>query len=649
MNVSKRIALMLSIVISICIVILSCVNYFSTKKNTLELLQQSQNTAVKSGIILLENFASSKLAMIENLTKKVSETPKSDVDKLTEYMFMTGEQGEFGLVFAGYEDGTIIRSDGNNVSPDTDSDPRTEDWYITAKTKMKPSITAPHTTESGEHHAVSFSVPMNDNGFKGAVAAFSTLENVSHMLFGFSIQKGGRVWVFDEHQRVVIHDIKNLLMKENASAKFISEKMKSGNGGDTLIKYVNTRNEKFVAACDVSPTLRWTLCVSYPEKVYYEPVNRALYGSVLSGLIFIVLGTSIMYILVIMSMKPLGKIKSGLQDFFLFLNFEKDKVDKISVKDGSDEFGVMAHLINTEIERIVDNNNKDSQMIKEALSVVNEIKQGYLDKTIELTPSNPLLLEFLSLLNETITSLREKIGTDINRLNEIMQTFAEVDFTPRFEPANSILEEALNKISLEVSDMLRDNVNVAHALEEKAALLKDSVGNLKTGSNVQSESISKSVTAIDQINNSMADINSKAQGMIKQSDAIKSVITIIRDIADQTNLLALNASIEAARAGEHGRGFAVVADEVRKLAERTSHSLLEIESNTNLLIQSINEMCTSITEQVSSIDSVNETFGSINELTKQNADIANQTDEIANAVNINAKNIFEVISRGKFK
>lgn len=94
-------------------------------------------------------------------------------------------------------------------------------------------------------------------------------------------------------------------------------------------------------------------------------------------------------------------------------------------------------------------------------------------------------------------------------------------------------------------------------------------------------------------------VNEAIASLIQQSDEIKQVIDIIREISDKTNLLALNASIEAARAGEAGRGFAVVADEISKLADQSRVSAESIGSI-------LNEMKRRVDESLSAVKSLSD-------------------------------------------
>ena len=108
-------------------------------------------------------------------------------------------------------------------------------------------------------------------------------------------------------------------------------------------------------------------------------------------------------------------------------------------------------------------------------------------------------------------------------------------------------------------------------------------------SEVGTEAVERSQEGMSTLEKTVGAIAEKIQRLSEQTGEIRSISTLVSDIANQTNMLALNAAVEAVRAGEHGKGFGVVAGEIRKLADQSKKSADKI----NLLVGEIQGMINS--------------------------------------------------------
>ena len=397
-------------------------------------------------------------------------------------------------------------------------------------------------------------------------------------------------------------------------------------------------------------------------------------------------------------------IKKGVENFFAFINFEKDDIELINVKS-NDELGMMSKIINKNIEDTKMNIQKDRALIADTIRVTNEINKGHLNCKIELDSNNPSLNELKNIINEMLGTLNSNISNILN----VLTSYSKLDFRSNLAPNNlegiiKELEKDVNILGDVITQTLMENKKTGIVLSNNANTLTQNMQGIASAANSQAASLEETAASLEEIT---ANITNNTQTAIKmagygnkvkesitlgqdlanktalsmedinsQTSAINEAITVIDQIAFQTNILSLNAAVEAATAGEAGKGFAVVAGEVRTLASRSAEAAKQIKNlvenaqrktqegkdiasnmikgytelneNISITLDLIQNVTTASKEQSTGMIQINDAVNNLDQITQQNAQNASSANEIAQKTLLISNTIIEQADAKEF-
>ncbi|RBQ27903.1 chemotaxis protein, partial [Aliarcobacter vitoriensis] len=175
--------------------------------------------------------------------------------------------------------------------------------------------------------------------------------------------------------------------------------------------------------------------------------------------------------------------------FFAYLNRESNTTELLE-DSSKDEFGQMAKVVNENIIKTKAGIEEDRKLIDETISVLSEFEQGDLCQRLNISVSNPALMQLKDVLNNMANTLE----LNIDNVLKILEQYSNYNYLNKISTKNLKehllkLSSGVNSLGDSITQMLVENKSNGLTLDKSSNVLLGNVDKLNLSSNEAAASL----------------------------------------------------------------------------------------------------------------------------------------------------------------
>uniref|UniRef100_UPI0009EDB986 methyl-accepting chemotaxis protein n=1 Tax=Aliarcobacter skirrowii TaxID=28200 RepID=UPI0009EDB986 len=259
--------------------------------------------------------------------------------------------------------------------------------------------------------------------------------------------------------------------------------------------------------------------------------------SIFGGIALLFTLLAISYIIIKKTVnEPLLIINKDLDEFFAYLNREKESIDFVHVNT-KDEFGRMSKILSDNIKKTRLGIEEDRRLISETISVLGEFEHGDLCQRINIEVSNPALLQLKNVLNQMANNLEN----NIENVLDILEQYSKYNYLSKI-PTKDLKEHLLklangvNTLGESITTMLIENKKNGLTLGESSNVLLENVNKLNSSSNSAAASLEETAAAIEEITSTVRSNSENITKMALLSNDVTKSVVVGEKYANQTTV-----------------------------------------------------------------------------------------------------------------